>query len=285
MGTYKNIDHDLELSIRRGFSNDLNCFKEMKGWLDDAFKQMVGHRADMYSFNSRVKQIESLLRKLDGKRESDKTHDVVKWEKVKDYDELIAHVDDIIGGRLITYFVRDLPELMIYIANFERFCVKEITIHDMIENPVLYPSALRGLSLKNKEEDKISRSLRDDQLVAFEVFRNEFHSECTDEKIPYKIRLNPNGYVGIHIIIKPLPYDDYWKMEPGLFDKFELQIRSLIHEAWSEIQHKVIYKGKRMPDEVKLARASQFSMLSSILSSCEDQLYHAAHPQKRNDKA
>jgi len=280
MPTYEDVDHDLELSIRRGFSSDLNRFKAMKGWLDGAFKQMVGHRSDMYSFNSRVKQVESLLRKLDGKRKSEKIKGLNRWSGVEDYSQLKDHVDDIIGGRLITYFVRDLPELMLYIANFERFCVKEITIHDMIENPVLYPSVLRALNLKTKEEGKITRELRDNQLVEFEVLRKEFHPECTAKKIPYQIRLNPNGYVGIHVIIKPLPFDDYWKKEPGLFDKFELQIRSLIHEAWSEIQHKVIYKGERMPDEVKLARASQFSMLSSILSSCEDQLYHAAHPPK-----
>ena len=52
MPTYEHLDHDLELSIRRGFSNDLTRFKSMKGWLDGAFKQMVSHRADMYSFNS-----------------------------------------------------------------------------------------------------------------------------------------------------------------------------------------------------------------------------------------
>jgi len=37
---------------------------------------------------------------------------------------------------------------------------------------------------------------------------------------------------------------------------------------------------ERLPDEVKIARTSQFSTLSSTLSSCEDGLYDAAYPSR-----
>ncbi len=282
--TYNNIDHELELKIRRGFSHDLNRFKGMKCWLDGAFQQMVANRSDMYSFNSRVKQVEDLLRKLDEKIESNMLTDDLDWTEVDSYDDLKLNIDDIVGGRLITFFVKDIPDLMIYLTGFKHFCVREITIHDMLNKPVLYQDTIKKLNITDEVRSNILTSLPKKQRIQFDVPTKEFQPGCIVEQIPYEIRLNTNGYVGVHLIIQPLPDDDYWKNEPGLYDKFELQIRSLIHEAWSEIQHKVIYKGERMPEDVKLARASQFATLSSILSSCEDGLYDAAHPISDSDE-
>lgn len=279
MATYNNIDHELELKIRRGFSADLKRYRAIKGWLDGAFRQMVLHREDMYSFTSRVKQVESLLKKFDDKRINDPISPSENWNEISEYKDLTSHIDDIIGGRLITFFVNDIPDLLVYLANFKRFCVKEVTIHDMANTPVLYENTLRKLDISDEERSRVRDQLYQAHRVKFEVPRKEFHPDCTAEKIPYEVRLNTNGYVGVHFIIAPLPYDDYYNDEPLLFDKFELQVRSLIHEAWSEIQHKIIYKGERLPDDVKVARASQFKTLASILSSCEDGLYDAAYPE------
>jgi ppGpp synthetase/RelA/SpoT-type nucleotidyltranferase len=279
MPTYNRIDHELELSIRRGFSADLAKYKAIKGWLDGAFRQMVMHKEEMYSFTSRVKQVESLLKKFDDKITNDPISPESNWKDIESYDELTKHIDDIIGGRLITFFVNDIPDLIQYLSDFKRFCLKEVTIHDMADSPILYENALRKLDIPEQVKSQVRDRLQSNRLAGFDVPQKMHnHPDCDSDKIPFEVRLNTNGYVGVHLIIAPLPYDDYYKNEPLLFNKFELQVRSLIHEAWSEIQHKVIYKGARLPDQVKVARSTQFKTLSSILSSCEDGLFDAAYP-------
>lgn len=280
MPTYENINHELELKIRRGFSADLKKYRAIKGWLDGAFRQMVILNNEMYSFASRVKQVESLLKKLDAKINSDPITPGLDWSSISSYEELVEHIDDIIGGRLITFFVNDIPDLITYLSQFKRFCIREVTIHDMATSPVLYENTIRKLKITDEVRSNVRNKLMNDWVAGFSIN----HEVSPAEDVPYEIRLNNNGYVGVHLIIKPLPYDDYYNNEPLLFDKFELQVRSLIHEAWSEIQHKVIYKGERLPDQVKVEKSLQFKTLASILSSCEDGLFDAAFPdgKKRN---
>ena len=289
MSTYNNIDHELELKIRRGFSSDLKKFKAMKGWLDGAFKQMIIHNEySMYSFRSRVKQVESLLKKFDEKVGDELSAQNLEkiWKEITSYNGLVNEIDDFIGGRLISYFIDDIPKLHNYLVEFERFDIVEVTIHDMITNHVLLRPILKSLNIIDNDADFMLDSLdKGNRKIDFNVSCsvNHQHSSSDSKKIPYQIRLNSNGYVGVHMIIKPLTYDDYWKNEPGLFGKFELQVRSLIHEAWAEIQHKVTYKGQRMPEEVKNAKASHLEGISTILSGCEKALFSAAQKSGKGD--
>lgn len=190
-------------------------------------------------------------------------------------------MDDLIGGRLISYFINDLPELHNYLMNFQRFYIKEVTIHDT-GNFMLARPILKSAKILDKEPECILDTLDSGETrVMFDSQCESKHNHIEDHVIPYQVRINTNGYVGIHMTIKPIALDDYWQKDPGLFEKFELQLRSLIHEAWAEIQHELIYKGERMPEDVKMAKANNLGDISTILHACETSLHRAARESKQ----
>jgi len=89
------------------------------------------------------------------------------------------------------------------------------------------------------------------------------------------------GYYGIHYIMNPIPFDSYYgsiKTEQYPFPKFEVQVRTVIQHAWSELQHKVIYKSSDAQPDYKKTSFLQFSQLSAMLSTCDNLLDEAAEP-------
>lgn len=112
---------------------------------------------------------------------------------------------------------------------------------------------LREKLLRKKEEGIFYHSVEDvEDLVGFRVI---FYTERDKEKFINKIkseiegamrieeRKKENGYKSTHIIMsfgpKRLQLSEY-KHFRGL--KSEIQITSILHHAWAEIEHDIIYK-------------------------------------------
>ena len=239
------ISNALELEIRQEFSRRLRNFIGQKKWIEDAIGGIVQQDPNLYSYKVRVKEISSVLTKINGKISDERrrisggelTTSEAKWVNAKKFLAFEALIDDWVGCRIVSYLHDSIAPLHQEIVTHERFHIVRVTIHDSIEN-----SRLSEMVLK----------------------------EGRDER-----RLNQNGYVGIHYIIEPRPVDPCWSKEPKLFHKFELQVRTLLQEAWGQIQHAVIYKG-RMPEYIKQERSDAFSGLAGFLSQCDVELARLA---------
>lgn len=239
------IPNSLELEIRREFSHRLNNFIAQKKWIDDAIGSIVRHDSNLYRYNVRVKEISSVLTKINEKVIDEKNKidngDILpnqaKWTNAKTYLDFEELLDDWVGCRIITYLNDSLIPLHEEILAHKRFNIVRVTIHDSAENP-----RFEKINIDN---------IRDER------------------------RLNHNGYVGIHYIIEPIPVDPCWQKEPKIFIKFELQIRTLLQEAWGQIQHAVIYKG-RMPEYIKQERSNAFGSLAGFLAQCDNELARLA---------
>lgn len=242
---YKNISNNLELEIRREFSSKLKNFIALKKWIEDAIGQLVIHDPGLYSFKTRVKDISSVLTKVAGKIEDEKDRidsqtlepSHVKWMNAKSYGEIESLIDDWVGSRIITYLHDSLVDLHAQITSHKRLKIVRITVHDSADKP-----RFQNLKLKKGRDER---------------------------------RINHNGYVGIHYIIDPQTVDPCWNQEPRIFQKFELQVRTLLQETWGQIQHAVIYKG-RMPEYLKQERSDAFAGLAGFLAECDIELARLA---------
>ncbi len=239
------ISNKLELEIRQEFSRRLRNFIGQKKWIEDAIGGIVQHDPNLYNYFVRVKEISSVLTKINGKISDEKrriaTEELdlsqARWTNAKSFSSFEALIDDWVGCRVISYLHDTIVSLHQEIISHDRFNIIRVTIHDSYENP--------RFSDMDIQEDR-------------------------DER-----RLNHNGYVGIHYIIEPRPVDPCWSRDPKLFHKFELQVRTLLQEAWGQIQHAVIYKG-RMPEYIKQERSDAFSGLAGFLSQCDAELARLA---------
>lgn len=239
------ISNNLELEIRQEFSRRLDNFVAQKKWIGDAIGGIVQHNPTLYSPKVRVKQISSVLTKIKGKINDEKRRiaagellrSQARWKNAKDFSAFEALIDDWVGCRIISYLHDSIIPLHEEIITHDRFRIVRVTIHDSYENP-RFPK----IDLQENRDER---------------------------------RLNHNGYVGIHYIIEPKPVDPCWRKEPILFHKFELQVRTLLQEAWGQIQHAVIYKG-RMPESIKQERSEAFSGLAGFLSQCDVELARLA---------
>lgn len=249
------LPNALELEIRREFSERLKNFMAQKKWIDDAIGSIVQHESGgLYGYRVRVKEISNVLTKIQGKIENEleliksgqMAESEAKWSAAKEFNDFENLIDDWVGCRVISYLHDSLIPLHKEITTHKRLNVLRVTVHDSAENPRFTDLRLH---------------------------------ESRDER-----RLNHNGYVGIHYILEPKPVDPCWNKEPKIFHKFELQIRTLLQEAWGQIQHHVIYKG-RMPDFIKQERSDAFSGLAGFLAQCDVELARLAKDPQVQDLA
>jgi ppGpp synthetase/RelA/SpoT-type nucleotidyltranferase len=245
--------------------------RALEGWIQDAIGQIVMNNSYRIShYAVRIKEISSLLMKIVGKMEyakrkinspeaeelKDKEKEKLKkWLALASYEDALDLVEDWVGCRVLTYLQDTIVDLHKMIVEHERFKLIQITLHDS------------GNSL-SPQLDKL-RGMIDPSIIEFDY------------------RTNNNGYVGVHYIIRPCPVDKCWGENPvesgRIFGRFELQLRTLMQEAWGQIQHGVIYKG-RMPDDykkdvfnaVKDERTKAFAALARHLSACESELSNLA---------
>lgn len=162
------------------------------------------------------------------------------------FDDVLANIDDLVGARLITLEPEELLTLHGLLTNFKRIEVSKCTVH--------YP-----VNRRPRIVDQVLISSEDVQLV-------------TEE--------NRTGYFGIHYVLRPRPYDEFYReSDVDLYPKFELQARTLMHHAWSEIQHRIIYKGD-LQNDYKKDLGGRFSILANMIAQCDEELGNL-----RNDSA
>lgn len=238
----RNVPNEFELEIRREFSHRLKNLIALKRWIDDTFGQLVLHDSqNLYSYKTRVKEISSVLAKVDGKIQDEKdrigrgelTQEDARWINAKSFVDIEELIDDWVGCRVITFLHDTVLDLHREILGHKRLKLVHITVHDSAEYP-----RFRDLKVKKGRDER---------------------------------RINHNGYVGIHYIIEPITVDACWDKAPHIFGKLELQVRTLLQETWGQIQHSVIYKG-RMPDFIKQERSDAFAGLAALLAHCDVEL-------------
>jgi len=247
------INEKTELSIRRGYSKHQNSFDSLSLWVKNTFGELKCNDSTIYSVHVRVKEIESLIRKVEKLSKS--------GSNIKDFDDVKAQVKDLVGARLIVFGPSSVMLLHGMIVRHDRLIIEKLKLHV-------------------NEDNSDSKFLRD-------IERN------TPLDVKKEKETNKTGYMGVHYIIKPKPVDEIYKgcfyeandSSPKLFPRFELQLRTIMNHAWSEVQHKAIYKGKSVNfDEL----AGRVATISPIIARCDSilgSLMQTAEDQDRNWRA
>ena len=158
------------------------------------------------------------------------------------FTDVTAAISDLVGARVIVYVPSELVSLHASLMAFTRLKVYNTLIH---------------------HHEEVSRSLID----------------RVSEISPFAPHLEENqtGYFGIHYVLEPVFYDEFYqrtKIAP--FNKFELQLRTLLNHAWCEMQHRLIYKSRLGTSSE--TRAELFTNLSLHINTCDKVLDRLCHP-------
>ena len=212
----------------------------------NTLEEMEAQNDKIYSVKGRVKAIEGVLRKV-----SKKLHD---GKSISSYSDACKYVDDIVGARVLAYLSDSMEDLHKAMTSFDRFELLTVTIHDQRYDRFYYQFAERLQS-----EEKASTGI---------------FSSRINRKIKLEIRLNEGGYAGFHYVFRPRPVDPVWISNPGsMYPKFEIQVRTILQEAWSEVSHNLVYKPTDPENE---NRSLALNLLSSILRACDTAMSNVA---------
>lgn len=167
--------------------------------------------------------------------------------EIKFLEDAKELVEDFVGIRVMVFVQNEILTIDALLNKMHRIDIKKVTIH--------YP-------------ERLSRSLIIDNIY-------QSNSEiCVKEP-------NKRGYFGIHYTIAAKFEDEYYldaKIKP--FDKYELQVCTVIQHLWSELHRKLIY----MPHtETALSRnvdvmMPQFELLADQLNHCDSLLERLCEP-------
>jgi putative GTP pyrophosphokinase len=228
------MNNDFELEVRREYSAILCQLEALSLWLKGTLEEICYHDDLISDFQVRAKNIESLLDKIRSKR----NQGVV----INNFEDVLEKIDDLVGSRVIVYVPSGIKQVHDLIMRWDRVNIKNIRLHSYNDDTE------RSNTIK-----KIVRDLR-------------------DRSKQYKLESNETGYFGVHYTLEPKPVDHFYENSRiRLFNKFELQLRTLTQHAWSEVQHKAIYKNKsHIIDE----RASmiRFADLAEYIILCDKKL-------------
>lgn len=226
--------------VRKEYAEIQTNLRSLKLWVENTFSEWCFQDDEIYQCDVRIKEIDSLIKKVASFRASGRA-------EIHTIQQLKEEVNDLVGARLLVYKPSTLYSLHAAIMSHSRFIVTKVAVH--------YKEGARGHILDN--------------IIALS---------------PGIVRMEPNdtGYRGVHYIIAPNPVDSIYRgtYKYGLYEKFELQIRTLIQHAWSELQHQVIYKGS---ERGNIDTGPQFAMLSGFIGQCDDVLDRLADPSKLVD--
>ena len=242
------IEKSVELSIRRGYSKDLNRLTALSRWILSTLHEMAAHDDRIYACKVRLKTIESFLEKISA--------DPEKVRIIRSYTGATRAIDDLVGARIISYLSSSLEGLHQEITSFHRMRLLKVTVHDQEDHP------------------------------AYEAFIKSLESDCAQRSgifaksdVSLEVRLNSSGYTGFHYVFEPKPVDPFYKKEPVLYKKFELQLRTIIQEAWSEVNHGVIYKG-RSRYQIKRQKSASLRTLAGVLRACDSAMSDIANAKR-----
>lgn len=225
------MDKNLELELRAGYSKLMPSLNALSLWVENYLKEILYHCRLVYNYNIRIKSIESLIGKVDKL--------VKNGVKIESFEQAKDQINDFVGARLLIYVFKEASSLHSLLISDRKMTINSVNIHYH----------------KHKKPPVIS------ELI-----------EKYKRQIDPKEQINETGYTGIHYIMKPnyegLLYENTKEIP---FDKFELQIRSIMQHAWTEIQHKLVYKGK---EEYGFAEKefAYFTGLSEMINTCDGML-------------
>lgn len=166
------------------------------------------------------------------------------------FDDVLEKITDIVGARLVAYEPGGILAAHSFVISCSRFHIRQIRIHKF---------------------ESASIPIIDDII-----------ENCP---ITPKVEINKNGYVGVHYVIEAAPADPFYgPLSQTIFPRFELQVRTLISHAWSELQHRLVYKdeGTLRPRHEQLGE--RFGDLALHFVAADNNLWRLARSDSQHVK-
>ncbi len=236
--TKTEVSESDELGIRKEYDKLIVRVKVLKRWIENTFSEWSDQEDGIYKVDTRIKDFSKILSKAIKKIKGDEKLDI---ESIKKY------INDIIAARIVVYNKSIIYNLHFKIMSHQRLNVESVVMH-----------------YRRGDKGHIFEDITEDPLLTDEIFTEE---------------PNDHGYQGIHYVIKPNPIDEIHNNYPPtpLYEKFELQIRTLLQHAWSEVEHRMVYKNNLDPHSREIYRP-QFSMVAEFIKKCDDLLDTLSSP-------
>lgn len=156
-------------------------------------------------------------------------------DDIRSFEDIKKNVHDLVGARLIVYMPNRIKNMHQQILDSAKMNVIQVRIHYYDQD-------------------------------GFESLITSISTDVKSRNIIFEKQQNESGYFGVHYIIKP-------RQEKLSLEKFELQLRTLMNHAWSEVQHKAIYKGTGGTETAK----AKFAELSGFVHLCDKRLGDLVH--------
>lgn len=229
------MDSDLELKIRREYSKIFPQLEALSLWVESLLKELCYQDEFIYTFQVRKKNIESLILKVEDHQEG----------SINTFEEVVEKIHDLVASRIMVYVPAKIKDVHDIIMNLDRVEVINIKFHTYenseINNIAIIEKIVKDLETKGTRFKRVS---------------------------------NKTGYFGVHYILRPKLANDFYSNSTSSkpFDKFELQLRTLMNHAWSEVQHKIIYKSRSQHDYNHEFGQSRFADLASFMYLCDCRL-------------
>jgi ppGpp synthetase/RelA/SpoT-type nucleotidyltranferase len=142
---------------------------------------------------------------------------------------------DIIGLRILTLYRSDLPAM---VQRFLKF------VEQARNEPLdLFP----GATVRDAVEEVIVYGYPKDRQLCQEIIAQleQYDLKLDDQR--YKHESRPNGYSSIHILLRM----QVTVGETPYRIPLEVQIRSILEDAWGQVEHELIYKSRINPNASK----------------------------------
>ncbi len=196
----------------------------------------------IYSITGRIKEAKSLKEKL-LHRYRDKLLDEEKPKKIEHL------VKDLVGLRIVCYYKQDLEDLDGRIRN--RF---ELDPVDIPEIYTINPKDVKGIFTGSNNRDiELDILTEGEEIYLIEKKSNEKR---------FKIKTKDSKYTGIHYIV--YLKDDELNKHPKI--PVEIQLRTMLQEAWGELEHDISYKYPKVDVQ------DFFPLISQNLQASDDQI-------------
>jgi ppGpp synthetase/RelA/SpoT-type nucleotidyltranferase len=246
----------LEEHIRQQYEEAYPELDALRLWISNRCSELCHQKSYVHGFKVRIKEINSLVEKIKQENEKIKKHNDDLENSgspripMQNFDSVKEGITDLVGSRIIVYTPSGIVRINKILLDLHKR--KKITI-----------SVVKGHSPKNQIFDflkDIENSLKDEQI--------NYDSENV-EKLAYDERGNKTGYLCVHYILSPNPNEVIFENVFGekSFPKLELQVRTLMHHAWGELEHKIRYKNKN-----ELSCDLLLSNLSALITQIEQSL-------------
>ncbi len=157
------------------------------------------------------------------------------------------NVNDLVAARVIVHVLREVLRLHAMFMAYAPFNILQINIH---------------------YSDDINPSIIEEIIETSLVSPN--------------LEKNERGYFCIHYVIEPVLHGEFFRQsENRPYEKFELQLRTLLNHAWAEMHHRAVYKsqlGDMGSDSLTNELEKRFADLSSYINNCDKTLDRICRP-------